>query len=326
MRRKLEGVTLNETKKQAKQKLTKVKIEILATVLKHRLLTADQIQKRCLPLKDGQSPKGRQEYTRKLLRDLFNNKLLLRRKLIQPDLGNNPYVYAPTWSAAQAVADAYGTTTELVGYDPHDKVITWTNENLFHLLRENDCHYIFEQSAALSGIELREWHSDRTLARDKASRRVKYTGPHGGSYEKTLIPDGLYVFGHSVEVDGRTGTVLTRLFLEVDMGTQTITQRNKTLKHPQRTWEHKVRSYMAYFQPSGLCEQHYQTTNARVLVLTTSELRLKRMMEATERVGGTDRFWFATFEQFTPESALTQPIYWVAGSREKEYALIELFA
>lgn len=315
---------MSTTTTRPKRRLTKIKLKILATVLRHRLLTADQIQQRCLPCEEGNSLKGRQEYTRKLLRELYQDKYLLRRKLIQPALGNNPYVYASTWSAAQAVAEANETTPEQVGWDAHDKVITWTNENLFHLLRENDVQFVFEIAAYKADVELREWQSDRMLAKDKESRRVKYVGVHGGVYYKTLIPDGSYLFATSIEAQGRSGTAMTRIFVEIDMGTQTISQKNKALKNPQRTWESKTLSYLSYFQPGGLYEQHYGSRNARVVVLTTSQLRLNRMKEATEKVGGTDRFWFATFEQFTQETALAEPIFLVATQGDAKYPLIDV--
>lgn len=83
---------------------------------------------------------------------------------------------------------------------------------------------------------------------------------------------------------------------------------------------------MTYTQSGGLCEQQYGSTNARVVVLTTSDLRLGRMREATECVGGTDRFWFATFDEFTEEAALTEPIYLVAGQGDARFSLLNISA
>ncbi|MEZ4667536.1 MAG: hypothetical protein R3E39_06420 [Anaerolineae bacterium] len=79
--------------------LTETNITILRTILKHRLLTVEQIQQQCLPCTDGKSLQGRLEYTRHLLRVLYEHKYVRRRTLIQSGLGRSPLVFACTWLA-----------------------------------------------------------------------------------------------------------------------------------------------------------------------------------------------------------------------------------
>ncbi|MEZ4667535.1 MAG: hypothetical protein R3E39_06415 [Anaerolineae bacterium] len=120
------------------------------------------------------------------------------------------------------------------GWDPHDRVITWSNENLHHLVAENGRYFTFQAACTQSDVTLQLWKSDRTLLKEHKGKKVKYVGPHGGMYQKVLIPDGYYIFSRPVTVNGRTGRVLDRITVEVDMGTQTLKQRQQTIKHPQR--------------------------------------------------------------------------------------------
>lgn len=308
-----------------KFRMTEVNLDILRAILKHRLLTTDQIQRLCLPCGDDQSLKGRQEYTRHLLRVLYEQKYLVRRELVESGFGRNRLVFASTWQGAKAVAAHDRCDPQDLGWDPYDKVITWANENLQHLIMENEVNIIFTQACFGSNIQLREWRSDRTLYQQHQGKKVQYIGPHGGSYEKVLIPDGLYVFARQIEVDGRHGTALDRILVEIDMGTQTLKQRQKTIKQPQRTWEHKVKAYLAFFEPGGVYEQTYGTRTGRVLTITTSQQRLLDMKQVTEEAGGNERFWFTTFNDLQPDAALTTPIYYIAGRGTECHRLFHEF-
>ena len=298
---------------QSKLSLTAVMLDILRMALKYRLLTIDQIQRLCLPCGPGHSLKGRQEYTRHLLRVLYQHKYLLRRELVESGFGRNRLVIASTWQGAKSVAGHDACDPQDLGWDPYDKVITWANENLQHLIMENEVNIIFTHACLGSDIQLREWRSDRTLYQQHQGKKVSYPGPHGGSYEKVLIPDGFYMFARQIEVEGRRGTALDRILVEIDMGTQTLKQRLKTIKQPQRTWEHKVRAYLAFFEQGGVYEQIYGSQAGRVLIMTTSKQRLLDMKGVTEEAGGNERFWFTTFDDLQPQTALTAPIYYVAG-------------
>ncbi|MEZ4706787.1 MAG: replication-relaxation family protein [Caldilineaceae bacterium] len=284
----------------------------MQAVLKHRLLSAEQIQRLCLPCQEGNSLRGRLEYTRQLLRVLTHHKYLVRRRLIGDETGQNPLVFASTWKGAQAVAAHLQCSPQEVGWDVHDKVITWANENLHHLVAENEVYIRLAHACENASVEIQAWQSDRALYRRHQGKKVSYTGPHGGMYHKVLIPDGYYELARQVSREGRTGTIVDRLLIEVDMGTQTLAQRQKTIKRPQRTWEHKVKAYQAFFQPGGVYEQLYGSSKGRVLTITPSERRLLDMKKVTEDVGGNERFWYCTFDEFVAKKIYTDRIYMVA--------------
>lgn len=56
--------------------------------------------------------------------------------------------------------------------------------------------------------------------------------------------------------------------------------------------------------------------HGRYLVVTTGERRIRNMKAQAERHGGKGLFYFSTFEKVTPESALTDRIWTLAGHRE----------
>jgi hypothetical protein len=225
----------------------------------------------------------------------------------------------------KALATEFNSEPQSLGWDPNDKVITWSNENLHHLVAENDVYLAFHQACKQSQIELCTWKSDRTLYQEHQGKQVAYAGPHGGTYTKVLIPDGYYEFTRPITTNGRTGKLIDRIMLEVDMGTQTLKQRQQMIKNPQRTWEHKVKAYLAYFQPGGVYEQMYGSIAGRVLTITTSDERMCNMQQVTEEVGGNERFWFSTFVDFVPERLLCEPIYTVASRATGGYCLFEGF-
>ncbi|MEZ4667534.1 MAG: hypothetical protein R3E39_06410 [Anaerolineae bacterium] len=58
------------------------------------------------------------------------------------------------------------------------------------------------------------------------------------------------------------------------------------------------------------------------MTITTSEERLRNMVQVTESVEQW-RFWFCTFDDFTPEQVMAVPIYVVAGQEEQRYHLFQ---
>ena len=50
--------------------------------------------------------------------------------------------------------------------------------------------------------------------------------------------------------------------------------------------------------------------------MTTSQARMRNLREIAERLGGNGMFMFTTFDQVTPETILTVPIWSVAGHAE----------
>ena len=86
----------------------------------------------------------------------------------------------------------------------------------------------------------------------------------------------------------------------------------------RKDWSRKVRAYIAYFTPQSpdqlsVYAQRFGTSKVRILTVTTGQTRLENLKRITEQAGGRGRFWFTTFDQVTPKTVLTKPIWHKAG-------------
>jgi hypothetical protein len=86
----------------------------------------------------------------------------------------------------------------------------------------------------------------------------------------------------------------------------------------RKDWARKVRAYIAYFTPHSPEEpspyaQRFGTSRLRILTVTTGQTWLGNLKRITKQAGGRGRFWFTTFDQVTPETVLTEPIWQKAG-------------
>ena len=119
------------------------------------------------------------------------------------------------------------------------------------------------------------WFDDRQLAALKKER-----GAHFSS-----VPDGFFIVTNPA-----TGRDQAQ-FLEIDLGTETVTARS-----PHRIdWQTKMQGYLRYL------DDHYRDEFGLealpvVLTVTGSERRLDHLLAATAEVGGGGRFWFTTID------------------------------
>ena len=101
----------------------------------------------------------------------------------------------------------------------------------------------------------------------------------------------------------------THFFLELDRGSEEL-----------KRFRDKVEAYVAYYK-SGMYAQRYGAQGFRVLTVVdgVGEGRLKNLVDDTARVAGIGRrFWFTHLADATGATVLTEPIWSVAGSDEKE--------
>lgn len=140
---------------------------------------------------------------------------------------------------------------------------------------------------------------------------VTYTALSGKTVTKQVRPDGFFLIRKASR--RHPGKLAEYAFLlEIDMGTESNV----------RFAREKVPRGTAYLK-SEAYRQRFGVKYGRWVVVTTGEERLKRMKEQTERAGGQKLWYFTTFGQITPETVLTEPIWWVAGQEEKT-ALVRL--
>jgi hypothetical protein len=130
---------------------------------------------------------------------------------------------------------------------------------------------------------------------------VEYEMAGGKTRKRRVIPDGYFTIRRPQVSDPGVMEELAFL-LEIDMGTE---------DNPRFARE-KVRPGAAYLK-SREYQERFGLDYGRWLVVTTSQKRLENMVAQTELAGGSDLFYFSTFDNVSTETALTQPIWRLAG-------------
>ncbi|HET6443927.1 MAG TPA: replication-relaxation family protein [candidate division Zixibacteria bacterium] len=132
--------------------------------------------------------------------------------------------------------------------------------------------------------------------------KVEYRTASGTTRKRRVIPDGLFTIRRPDAV--RPGVTEELAFLlEIDMGTE---------DNPRFARE-KVRPGVAYLK-SQAYKKRFGIDYGRWLVVTTSQKRLENMAAQAERAGGSELFYFITFDSVSAETTLTQPIWRLVGS------------
>ena len=145
----------------------------------------------------------------------------------------------------------------------------------------------------VSRLELGAWYSEGVFRRWKDA--VTFASERG-SAQKRVTPDGYF----ELWMDDKK----FRLLFELDMATR---------DNPNFILE-KARPCLAYIK-SNIYRERFGHNAGRVLVVTTTALRLKYMKAKTEAaLGNAARvFLFTTFDRVTSHAVLTQPIWQRGG-------------
>ena len=190
----------------------------------------------------------------------------------------------------------------------HGKIKWWHQA---HLIAINDVRLSIGIDAADCGFELSTWFTERELKRSKIETFLP--GAKGRMRKVTLVPDAFF----SLFVPGADDTGFTYPNLvEVDRSTEHIGMHSD--KEYLNHFKTKIPRYLSFYRSGGYTE-YFRYDEMRVLFITTDESRLQKMKAVTEALGGGRRFWFTTLEEITkPKTALTQPIWHIAGQEGKE--------
>lgn len=177
-----------------------------------------------------------------------------------------------------------------------------------HDLALNDFRIAVVEACKVNpGLELEEWVPSGEFW--AYSDSVEYEDEHGNRCKRQVRPDGFFIILQWNEVRGKWGPF--RLLLELDMATE----------HNPRFAREKVRPGIAYLM-SDVYEQRFGHKSGRWLVVTTTARRMFNMKRQTEMAAGDKAkvFLFTTFDQISPETVLTAPI-WYKGGEEQPSAL-----
>jgi len=234
----------------------------------------------------------------KLLFRLYQNHYLERVFLPVTRFGSSPAFYILNRKGVellrrQGIEDFAGVPTKMI-----------SAMYIEHTLAINEFRIAAAQACASQGWAIERWITESEL---KSPRNYDRVSIPSRRQKVSLIPDSYF----SVFVPDR-GT--THFFLELDRGQMEI-----------KRFREKVEAYVTYYK-SGQYSQRYQAKGFRVLTVVegVGEGRLRNLVQDTAKVSGIGRrFWFAHLEAIKPDTIFTAPIWWVAGSDQKE-ALIAL--
>jgi hypothetical protein len=281
---------------------------IVRAVYQHRALTRAQIE-RLFWGQPGPEPNTRCQLR---LQRLYQHGYLDRddqpQKITE---GRKPLVYFLDEAGAALLAELDDVGREQIDWHKRENDVSWLFLN--HLLRVNDVRLSLTLSAHEHNWTIRPWLDDQALRRDKRDYvPVQIEGKDGRRrVEKVaFVPDGYAVLDAA-------GEEPFHYFLEIDLGTVT----GRSAREGRRDWSRKVKAYLGY-RVLGLFKTKYGGERFRVLTVTTSEARLRNLIQATEQAKGTFSFAFTTFDRFQGADPLTDQI-WSFPGRQERAALIE---
>jgi hypothetical protein len=272
--------------------LTERDIAIIDVVYRCRALTQVQIEHLVLHGKHN-------SYTQSRLADLYDCGYVYRHFLPTPyGIAPSPIVYVLDEAGATLLRQWYGEPIKWTKWQKHIK-----RDFLTHTLEINDVRIAIVEACKNTGYTVTKWVGEHVV---KAKYdRVDIGNDTGKDPYAPILPDSYFVLE-----DTTSQKPPLHFFLELDRGTMT-----------QKRFQTKIRAYTAYLK-SGAYTRRYGTRSLRVLTVAEGEKRLKYLKATTEKVEGKNRFWFAALSKLMRNSALTTPIWQVAG-REGLFCLID---
>jgi hypothetical protein len=146
------------------------------------------------------------------------------------------------------------------------------------------------QTAAAPHIRLERWETGATCF-------VRYAAGESDGRARTRVfnPDGFFRL--------HVGAGVLAVFVEVDLGTESVTRRFRAKIHAYRTYA-RSGEYLARFGQKRF----------RVLVLTTSAARVTNLAKLAEEEQACHVFWFTTCDALlSAHNFLTEPLWQRAG-------------
>lgn len=272
-------------------RITARDVRILKTAAAFRFVSGEQIE-RLIFTKGEKGGRGRTRSPARL-RKMFDNGLLGRVRWPFHAI-TLPMVYHLEKNGADFLTLGLGIEKKKV------RTLTKTEKRpvisrsllfLSHTLAVNDFRIDVTLACEKSDFALLKWLSEYELRRDYVE--VEYEGKRK---RQVVQPDGHFVV--------REGQKPRYFFLEVDMGTT-----------PPLRWAHKVLGLCEY-RSQGKYTERFGTKNLRVLCVTPSESRKRRLIKWTEVVVPArwqPLFWFTIQGQIRIETVVTGPIWEVVG-------------
>lgn len=150
-------------------------------------------------------------------------------------------------------------------------------------------------------------YESHAFSRKREGRRKL---PIIGKGKTPSVPDALIILQNSEGIK-------SLFFVEIDLATETLVSASKNKKDIRN----KIITYMNYLACKGykqLCKEFdFDFKGFRLLILTISEARLRRLIELCEEIGTRGVAWLSTFDRVS-QGTIFNPIWQVPCSEKKE--------
>jgi len=272
-------------------RITDRDLRILGMVEAYRFVSGDQIER--LLFAPGEKNERKKTRCAARLRKMFDSGLLGRVRWPFHAI-TLPMIYYLERGGADFLALKHGVEREQIRtITKNEKRPTISRSLLFlaHTLAVNDFRIDVMLAAERNAWRLPTWMNEYELGRDYAEIKVQ-----GRQRRQAVQPDGYFVI--------QAPDDQAHFFIEMDMETT-----------PSRRWAPKVLGLYEY-RFRGKYTERFGTKNLRILCVTPSESRKRRLMQWTQEVipaRWQSLFWFTTQEAVTVESVLTGAIWQPAG-------------
>ncbi len=282
-----------------------------------QMLTTPQISARFFPPETRQasanvrSNKDISSGCRRRLKRLTNEEYLYRRELPTTSReGKKPYLYFLTKRSVKVVADELSVPVKELKWRPSQNEIR--PSSIAHCVAINDVRLSIGIDAEAQSFMLTDWMTEHKLKQYKLKGYLNDS--RGRKHKKAFLPDGFFCL-FVPDASGNAGISYPN-FIEVDRATEhTGVNSDKDYLNYYKT---KIPRYRSFFL-SGDYQLFFGFNQMRVLCITVDKTRLDKLKAVTEKMGGGHQFWFTTIDEIaTPNSALTKPIWHVAGQIKKE--------
>ncbi|MCB0169708.1 MAG: replication-relaxation family protein [Anaerolineae bacterium] len=258
----------------------------------------------------------------KRLRLLYDLKWLDKDEMIiSSDQGRGQTLWYLSRQTRSYLASLRGVSVKAL---PWKQVGAYGHLHMNHRLAINDFRLAITLSAERLGYTMTQWLDENELHRTHSKQSLNLLSdpndPDSKTIKRRLVPDSFFALD--------TGNQWFH-FVEIDRATETLTYSDPG--QDLNFWALKVRKYGEYFK--NWYEQSYPEAQGkgRILVVTTSEVRLNNMAQVCRQVAGqaARRYWFTLFSRVKPRyddyfsnAVLAESIWQQASNLEERRILV----
>lgn len=280
-----------ETKNPPPMRETERFYKVLLSIWTHEgFLTLDQIHRLAFP-------NASHHEARKYMAKMFQNGYVNRPDR-QSRAAIGEQIYWLTEKGAEKIADQLKIPLSEVKYRRKLR-----RSLIAHDAQLNDIRLAIEGACELLDIEIARWQSSEEFWRKPVEilmdNKKKPT-------RRRVMPDGFFILRFPQQINKKTGEPEVRRFLlESDMSTESHSTFTFERLHVARKFFHSPQ----YKQMAG------GKSSGRWVIVTRSVKRLRTMKEHVEQDFGEDAqlFWFTVIDRLTPQTVLTEHIWYRGG-------------